>query len=102
MLGFMAKADEYAANADVKGIRNINLLEMAILGSLFNITAAGLYGGTALGDVLKEFSYEYSWVMVNIRCSWWSYEIRRICYLNESYDVQEKCGDSYLQVSLCQ
>ena len=53
--GFMAKADECAANADVKGIRNINLLEMAILGTLFGILAvAGLYGGTALGDVLKE------------------------------------------------
>ena len=65
--GFMAKADECAANADVKGIRNINLLEMAILGTLFGILAvAGLYGGTALGDILKEFSYDYSWVMAGL------------------------------------
>ena len=30
------------------------------------VGAAGLYGGTALGDVLKEFSYDYSWVMAGL------------------------------------
>ena len=67
MSGMMSKADECAANADVKGIRNINLIEMGILGTLFGILAvAGLYGGQALGTTLKEFSFEYSWVMAGL------------------------------------
>ena len=64
MSGMMAKADECAANADVKGIRNINFIEMGILGTLFGVLAvAGLYGGSALGTTLKDLSFEYSWVM---------------------------------------
>ena len=64
MSGMMAKADECAANADAKGIRNINFIEMGILGTLFGILAvAGLYGGSALGTTLKDLSFEYSWVM---------------------------------------
>ena len=44
MSGMMAKADQCAENADVKGIRNINFIEMGILGTLFGILAvAGLY-----------------------------------------------------------
>ena len=35
MSGMMAKADKYAEEANVKGIRNLNFLEMAILGTLF-------------------------------------------------------------------
>lgn len=67
MSGMMTKADDYAANADVKGIRNINLTEMAILGTLFGILAvAGLYGGTALGTTLKDFSFQFSWVMAGL------------------------------------
>ena len=67
MSGMMAKADKYAENADDKGIRNINFTEMAILGTLFGLLAvAGLYGGTALGDALKNFSYSYSWVMAGL------------------------------------
>ena len=63
----MAKADKYAENADVKGIRNINFLEMGVLGVLFGVLAvAGLYGGTALGDTLKDFSYQFSWVMAGL------------------------------------
>ena len=62
-----AKADKCAENADVKGIRNINFLEMAVLGTLFGILAvAGLYGGTALGETLKDFSYQFSWVMAGL------------------------------------
>ena len=64
MSGMMAKADKYAEEANVKGIRNINFLEMAVLGCLFGVLAvAGLYGGTALGETLKDFSYQFSWVM---------------------------------------
>lgn len=67
MSGFMAKADEYAANADVKGIRNINLTEMVILGTLFGLLAvAGVYGGKALGTTLKDLSFQYSWVMAGL------------------------------------
>lgn len=59
MSGMMAKADKYAEEANVKGIRNINFLEMAVLGCLFGVLAvAGLYGGTALGETLKDFSYQ--------------------------------------------
>lgn len=67
MSGMMAKADECAANADVKGIRNINFIEMGILGTLFGVLAvAGLYGGSALGTTLKDLSFEYSWVMAGL------------------------------------
>lgn len=64
MSGMMTKADACAENADVKGIRNINFIEMGILGVLFGALAvAGLYGGTNLGSILKDLSFEYSWVM---------------------------------------
>ena len=67
MSGMMAKADKYAEEANVKGIRNINLLEMGFLGVLFGVIAvAGLYGGTALGDSLREFSKSFSWVMAGL------------------------------------
>lgn len=67
MSGFMAKADACAENADVTGIRNINFTEMAILGVLFGALAvAGLYGGSALGTTLKDFSFQFSWVMAGL------------------------------------
>ena len=67
MSGMMAKADKCAENADVKGIRNINFLEMGVLGCLFGILAvAGLYGGTALGDALQYFARDFSWVMAGL------------------------------------
>lgn len=67
MSGMMAKADKCAENADVKGIRNINFMEMAILGTLFGLLAvAGLYGGSALGETLKNLSYQFSWIMAGL------------------------------------
>ena len=67
MSGMMAKADKCAENADTVGIRNINFTEMAILGTLFGLLAvAGLYGGSALGNTLKDLSYTYSWVMAGL------------------------------------
>ena len=63
----MARADKCAENADVKGIRNINFLEMGVLGCLFGVLAvAGLYGGSALGNALQDFSYQFSWVMAGL------------------------------------
>ena len=65
--GMMHKADQYAEEANVKGIRNINFLEMAVLGVLFGvISVAGLYGGSALGETLQKFSYAFSWVMAGL------------------------------------
>ena len=67
MSGMMAKADKYAEEANVKGIRNLNFLEMGVLGCLFGILAvAGLYGGSALGETLQQFSYDFSWVMAGL------------------------------------
>ena len=67
MSGMMAKADKYAEEANVKGIRNLNFLEMGVLGCLFGILAvAGLYGGSALGNTLQDFSYQFSWVMAGL------------------------------------
>ena len=65
--GMMHKADQYAEEANVKGIRNINFLEMAVLGVLFGvISVAGLYGGSALGETLQKLSYDFSWVMAGL------------------------------------
>lgn len=65
--GMMSKADKAAENADVKAIRNINLLEMGFLGVLFGVLAvAGLYGGTMLGQTLQQFAFDYSWVMAGL------------------------------------
>lgn len=90
--GMMTKADKYAEEANVKGIRNINLLEMGFLGVLFGVIAvAGLYGGTALGDSLRE-------LQVLLLGNGWSgrsrrrYEVRRICYSDEGYDVRRNVG----------
>ena len=67
MSGMMAKADACAENADVKGIRNINFIEMGILGCLFGALAvAGLYGGSKLGITLKDLSFQFSWVMAGL------------------------------------
>ena len=76
MSGMMAKADKCAENADVKGIRNINFLEMGVLGCLFGILAvAGLYGGTGWSGRSRR-----------------RYEICRLCDPDEGYDVQRDVG----------
>ena len=49
------------------GIRNLNFIEMGVLVCLFGILAvAGLYGGSALGNTLQDFSYQFSWVMAGL------------------------------------
>ena len=46
--GMMHKADQYAEEANVKGIRNINFLEMAVLGVLFGVISVDVYKRQAL------------------------------------------------------
>ena len=67
MSGLMAKADKAAEEADVKAIATINYTEMAILGVLFGVLAvAGVYSGKILGETLKDFSFQFSWVMAGL------------------------------------
>lgn len=67
MSGFMHTADIAAENADVKAIRNINFMEMGVLGVLFgSLAVAGLYGGATLGTTLKDLSFQFSWVMAGL------------------------------------
>ncbi len=62
MSPLMSKADACAANADVKGITNIQYFAMGLLGLLFAIVVViGCAGGQALGDTLKQF--DGNWVM---------------------------------------
>lgn len=55
MSPIMAKADAYAAKADVKGIERLNYFAMFVLGTLFTVaTLLGVFGGTALGYELQK------------------------------------------------
>lgn len=64
MSGLMAKADQAAENADPKGITNVNLISMCILGTLFAVLAVVAYiGGEAAGNALQTFSTNASWFM---------------------------------------
>ena len=67
MSGLMAKADKAAEEADPKGIAMVNYIEMCILGVLFGALAvAGVYGGKLLGGTLRDFSFQFSWVMAGL------------------------------------
>lgn len=64
MSGLMAKADKAAEEANPKGITNVTIISMSILGALFAILAVVAYfGGEAAGESLRQFSENYSWVM---------------------------------------
>lgn len=64
MSGFMASADKAAKNADPKGIRNVNLISMCILGGLFAVLAVLAYvGGTAAQEPLNTLQTNASWIM---------------------------------------
>ena len=64
MSGLMAKADKAAEEANPKGITNVTIISMSILGALFAILAVVAYfGGEAAGESLRLFSENYSWVM---------------------------------------
>lgn len=62
MSPLMSKADKYAAEANPKGIVNLNYLAMTILGGLFCVAVLlGILGGEALGETLK--SLDGNWIM---------------------------------------
>ena len=67
MSGLMAKADKAAEEGNPRGIAMVNYIEMAILGTLFGVLAvAGVYGAAQLGDTLRDFSFQFSWVMAGL------------------------------------
>lgn len=67
MSGIMAKADKAAENADPSGIAKVNYLSMCIMGGLFTALAlVALFAGKAFGDVLSDFSSNYSWFMAGL------------------------------------
>ncbi len=67
MSGLMHKADKEAENANLKGITGVNVISMAILGSLFALVAVVAYvGGEAISDQLQNFSDEFSWFMAGL------------------------------------
>lgn len=60
----MAVADKHAENANPKGITNVSLTSMGILGGLFAVFAIVAYiGGQPAGEALDAVSKTYSWVM---------------------------------------
>ncbi len=67
MAPLMAKADQYADEANPQGITTINLLGMGIIGLLFTvIIALGFVVGATLADVLVSISYNLSWLMAGL------------------------------------
>ncbi|MFV0254992.1 MAG: PTS sugar transporter subunit IIC [Erysipelotrichaceae bacterium] len=67
MSGIMAKADKAAAAANPRGITNVNLTAMCILGSLFALMSVIAYvGGVAMAEPLQQFAANFSWVMAGL------------------------------------
>lgn len=67
MSGLMAKADKAAADANPKGISQVNIISCLILGSLFALMAIIAYvGGNAMTPVLKKISEDFSWLMAGL------------------------------------
>lgn len=59
MAPMMTKADNYAHEADTKGITKINFLSMAILGTLFGLIVLLFFlGGTAMRETIQTFINE--------------------------------------------
>lgn len=64
MSPLMHKADKAAENADPKGITQLNILAMSMLGLVFAIICTlGLIGGSAAGTALSQLSGKYVWIM---------------------------------------
>ncbi|MBS5886139.1 MAG: PTS sugar transporter subunit IIC [Clostridium sp.] len=64
MSPLMSKADQYADNADARGIDKLNYGAMAALGLFFALVVViGLIGGSAAGEWLSDFSTKYAWFM---------------------------------------
>ncbi|MFV0380716.1 MAG: PTS mannose/fructose/sorbose/N-acetylgalactosamine transporter subunit IIC [Breznakia sp.] len=67
MSGLMAKADQAAEAANPRGITNVNLTSMCLLGTLFAVMSIVAYvGGEAAQEPLQTFSEKYSWVMAGL------------------------------------
>lgn len=67
MSPLMSKADQYADEADTKGIENLNYLAMAALGLFFAIVVViGVVGGSAVGNTLSNLSDKYAWFMTGL------------------------------------
>ncbi len=63
MSPLMKVADDAAANANPKGIRNLNFLAMLLLGTAFGIVAVlALSAGAAFGDQIQAFFTKYAWI----------------------------------------
>ena len=62
MAGLMSKADKAAAEANPKGIAQVNYISMVILGTLFAVISILCYvGGTVMADTLQQIATDYSW-----------------------------------------
>lgn len=67
MAPLMAKADQYADEANPAGIVKLNYFAMGLLGLLFVvIVALGMIVGEALSTQLIEISYNLSWFMAGL------------------------------------
>lgn len=67
MAGLMAWADKSAENADPKGIRNVNLTSMVILGTLFAALSVAAYvGGASISGFLEGIQKDASWVLAGL------------------------------------
>lgn len=64
MSGLMTKADKAAADANPKGITQVNIISCVILGSLFAVMAVLAYvGGELMVPVLENINENFSWIM---------------------------------------
>ena len=62
MSTLMTKADQFAANADDKGIEKLNYFAMGLLGLIFAVAVLlGVLGGEAIGDKLS--GLQGNWIM---------------------------------------
>ncbi|CAM4279578.1 PTS mannose/fructose/sorbose/N-acetylgalactosamine transporter subunit IIC [Erysipelothrix aquatica] len=67
MSPMMALADKAAEEANPAGITRVNIISMAILGSLFAfIVLLGMLSGQVIGKQLAEASYNLSWLMAGL------------------------------------
>ncbi len=72
----MAKADQYAKDADPKGIEKINYFVMILLGSIFGIIVVLFFiAGSSFGASLAAMIPE---TLMHLGC-WWNDEICRFC-----------------------
>lgn len=63
----MKTADKAAENANPRGITNVTLVSMTILGLLFAaLSVVAYYGGSAAGATLTSFKEHYSWIMAGL------------------------------------